>query len=125
MELFPTPSIVFFFSGVVLILGSYFRLKRGRISWQKNGIYLQSKCTHTRLQFQTSRDGAIFSTQRLSRKIKLPEVLGTWHSTGRKTDRGRALVQRRGSNEENSSNGWTYGSSLPGAGIRTYDVSGG
>lgn len=33
-----------------------------------------------------------FQHTRHSRKIKMPAVLGTWHSTGRKTDRG-ALVE--------------------------------
>lgn len=92
MELLPTHLLSFF--GVDLILGSYSHPKRERLSWQKRKIPVKYMHTYEAVISPTSRDGAIFSTQRHSRKIKVPEVLGTWHSTGRKTDRGEGFSGR-------------------------------
>ncbi|KAL7966945.1 hypothetical protein HDV63DRAFT_383311 [Trichoderma sp. SZMC 28014] len=58
------------FGAVVLILGSYSCLKRGRLSCHKRSKYMH---TYEAVISPTSRDGAIFSTQRVSRKIKMPE----------------------------------------------------
>lgn len=72
MELFPT-CLLSVFGAAVLILGPYSCLKRGRLSWQKRKTPMKYMHTYEAAISPTSRDGAIFSTQRVSRKIKMPD----------------------------------------------------